>query len=57
MIGKMLESMRNRSRAHRNLRDLRELRARGLMDQRILKDIGLTEANIDDTIRRVKYWI
>lgn len=57
MIGKMLESMRNQSRAHRNLRDLRELRARGLMDQRILRDIGLTEANIDDAIRRVKYWI
>lgn len=54
MIRKMLSSARKASRDRRELRHLREM---ARMEPRILKDIGVTEADIDAAMRRLKYWI
>jgi uncharacterized protein YjiS (DUF1127 family) len=54
MIRKMLHSMRTASRIGRELRDLREM---GRMNPRLLQDIGITEADIDAAMRRLKPWI
>ncbi len=54
MIGKMMTAMRASADVSRKRRELKALRE---MEPRILRDIGVTEGEIDAAMRRLKYWI
>jgi uncharacterized protein YjiS (DUF1127 family) len=54
MIRTLLHRIRESGQARRRRQELREL---GSLDPRLLRDIGVTEGEINDAMRRLKYWI
>ena len=54
MISKMMTALRTSAENSRKRHELKALRG---MEPRILRDIGVTEGQIDAAMRRLKYWI
>jgi uncharacterized protein YjiS (DUF1127 family) len=52
MIGKMMTALRKSAAASRKRRELIDLRG---MEPRMLRDIGVTEGEIDEALRQLRY--